>query len=501
MTDQGNTNASIQDARISMRPTAAGNFVLLLGLLIAYATIQTDLPSLMASRVARIVGGFLIASFLVEIQQIGLRRMIRIDAAALAAFYLLTLAEFLITQPALDVQVSSSAVETGLALVILGMAALTIGRSLVPFNPHRKSNSSLPELTQTEIFAMTILCFIIGHLHMVIAVGFSPIALFRELTDPRFAQDWARGQVGSWSALLYELNLLTYLIPPAGAMLLSRWKTLPLIWMPVLLAMLAFVFFSGFSQGSRYVFAVHLITFSAALLLSMKRLTLNKVILLVTPALTILIAASFFTLEFRRIGLREYVSRILSGTQIENVERELSVGSNLEFMVDNNLRAISALSEYFPKRHDYLGSEVVIHGLVHPIPRALWPGKPEKLTIMLEEVLGIQGATIAATFVGEGYMAGGLFGVIAFGLVLGFFCGAWNRLGEVTGNQTLLLLYVAGFFWATVAMRSSMWVTVSALPCLALYVYARFVIPILRKPSSDLVLNRKLETDEKRTQK
>ena len=483
-----NTTPEIsEEGATAFRPSGAGTFTLLIGLMITYLAIGGETPSAMARNCAWMVGVTLLVSFVVEANIVGFRQMIRVDVAALVALFMLTLAEFLVPQPVFDLQVQPDDVETGLGLVIMGMASLCLGRHLVPMRSLGARLPTLPELSLAELFVMSILCFGIGHLHMFLAVGFDPLALFRELTDPRFTQDWMRGQLGGWYSLLYELNLLTYLIPPAGAMLILRWRRLPIWWLPGILGMVAFEFFSGFSQGSRNVFAIHLITFCAALGLSMRRITLRRALLMLIPVMALLIFASTTALEFRRIGLRTYLREVFSGAPVERLEGEMSAGSNLEFMVDNNLRAISAISAYFPGRHEFLGEEVILHGLIHPIPRALWPGKPVNLAVSSEQILGIKGATIASTFVGEAFMAYGPWGVIGFGVTYGILCAFWNRIGAIPNHRTLLLLYAAGMFWVTLGIRSSVWISVAALPCLALYIYARYCIPILRGPSDEAV--------------
>lgn len=482
MTVKGNFSEIAVDPQRGFGPTAAGTFVLMTGLLLAYALIAPAMPSEMAMLTAWIVVSTLIASLLIEAKLVGLRQMIRVDCVALVAFYLLTLAEFLIPQPVLDLQLTPEEAQTGLTVIILGFAAIGTGRILVPQKRRPSRANDIPQMSMREILALSIICFSIGHLHMFLAVEFNPVRLWNELTDPRFTQDWSRGAIGGWNTLLYELHLLTYLIPPAGAMLLVNRKQISPIWIPVVCAMLVFEFFSGYSQGTRHVFAIHLITFCSAAMLSMRRLSSGRVAVFVSAAGAILILASLTAIEFRKIGLREYVNRLFVSETPGPAQQELTTSSNLDFMVDNNLRAIGSITSYFPTRHDYLGGEVMIHAVIHPIPRAIWKGKPEKLTVAPEEILGIQGATIAATFAGEGYMSYGYAGVIIFGVALGILCGFWNMLALNLGHRTFLMIYVAGFFWVTIAMRSVMWITVGALPCFALFFYARFVLPILRGP-------------------
>jgi hypothetical protein len=64
-----------------------------------------------------------------------------------------------------------------------------------------------------------------------------------------------------------------------------------------------------------------------------------------------------------------------------------------------------------PQKHPFLGFEVIYNAVIKPIPRAVFPGKPEGLSVSIEEIVGAEGWTVAVTYVGESYMAAGWFGV------------------------------------------------------------------------------------------
>ncbi|MEM7011388.1 MAG: hypothetical protein AAF585_07885, partial [Verrucomicrobiota bacterium] len=440
-------------------------------------------PSQIALMTSWALGIALVFSLLVEAKTVGIRQMIRVDNVALVAIYYLSLAEFLIPQPVFDFQTDAESTRKALTLILLGIVSLALGRHLV--SPRKDSTLQLPELSLAELFGLMLLCFFVGHSYMFFSVNFNPATLLTELTDPRFTQNWSRGRIGGWSSLWIELDLLTYLVPPIGGMLLMNRSRLSAIQIPVIVGMIAFELFVGMSVGTRHVFAIHLATLCAAIGLSTKELTTRRIISILVPAAVAMLIVSVAALQYRSIGLRQWVTGLFSAPEQVLVDDSLSPEqrSNLYLMVDNNLRAISELTRFYPSQHEYLGSEVVIHGLVHPIPRALWPGKPTDLSVTVEEVMGIEGATIAATFVGEGYMAHGVPGVIGFGLVLGILTAFWNRVGSTASSLSRLLLYAAGFYWAALSMRSTMWMTVAFLPPFFLFIYLRFLLPVFRGPA------------------
>ena len=140
---------------------------------------------------------------------------------------------------------------------------------------------------------------VLGHLHMVIAVNFNPITLIKELLGPRFTQSWQRSRTGGWGSFLTELSLLINIVPAIGAIFLSNWKKNHVALNGFVLACVGFVFFCGFSLGSRYVFATYLIVFMAAFTLCMPRITMSRAITVVLPTVLTLLAVSIFVLEFR----------------------------------------------------------------------------------------------------------------------------------------------------------------------------------------------------------
>ena len=80
-----------------------------------------------------------------------------------------------------------------------------------------------------------------------------------------------------------------------------------------------------------------------------------------------------------------------------------------------------------------------------------------------EDVFEMKGLTISSTFVGEGYMSGGLFGVGAYALVLGALAGLWNRMASPRNSELGILIYASGFFAVVITMRSVMTLTTALL--------------------------------------
>ncbi len=483
-----------QESNTTNKPSPVGTVVLLMGVLIAYATIFKGTPSDMVRLAAVIVGLAILVSFSFEIQFTGFRNVIRVDNAAIFALYFLTLFEFLFPQPFFDELVTSEQTATGLHLVLIGIASVAIGRHLVPGSPLRKISGRISPMTEREMFWFAVICFVLGHLHMWVAVGFNPIEWISQMLQQRFTQDWQQGRLGGWSSLLSELHWLTYILPAIAGYLWVRRKQIP-VWMLVGIGgMLVLVLFAGISLGARYRFAFYVLSFIGGFMLSVKNLRAGRVIALGVPGAILILGILFFVVNFRNLGLRTAVEVLAtdefqgySGARSEFFKFD-GEGNDFKFIVDRNMYPLSVLPSHFPDRYPFLEDEILLNILVRPLPRALWPGKPESLSVTTEGILGIDSATIASTIIGEGFMAYGVPGVVVFCLVFGILLGLWNRIPISAGNPTLVILYSLGFVWAALAARSVVWISMGFLPVIALFLYAGYLLPVLRGKAKPLTL-------------
>jgi hypothetical protein len=107
--------------------------------------------------------------------------------------------------------------------------------------------------------------------------------------------------------------------------------------------------------------------------------------------------------------------------------------------------------------------------------------KPKELSVKVEDIFGEKGVTIAATFVGEGYMSGGFPAIVALGLVLGWLSAWWNRLASPRNSELGILIYASGFFAVTITMRSLFALTTAVLPCVAGLAVGKWVLPAVKR--------------------
>ena len=456
---------------------ANGTLVALVGIAITSLITYGELPS-MLGRVASI-GALLsiVLSIGFDLRHGGVRNLIRADLMAILAFYFLTLFEFLFPQPHFDSLIDVRSTHGAILVVMLGFAGLFVGRHLI--HPRRQpfTHTLTREIPASWIVVIFWGSTLIGYAHMLIAVDFDVVLMVEWFADPRFSQPWQRGRLGDWKALLVELGLFMYLIPPLGGIMIARRQRYGALALTLMMGILLLTFYFGFSSGTRNIFAAYLVTFLIGYAFALPFARRNELFILCGGSAVVMIVVSFLMLEFRSVGLRSY----LNGDYVPPMSQERT------FFVDYNLYTLARLVDVFPEKHDYLGWETPYQALIRPIPRAIWPGKPEGLSMSMEDALGASGLTLGASFAGEAYMSGGLLAVALIALGFGALTGWWSHLASPRNSELGILIYASGFFATVISMRSLFVFTTALLPTVAALVIGAYAVRLLRQQAQRLL--------------
>jgi oligosaccharide repeat unit polymerase len=413
------------------------------------------------------VGVTLVAAILIEARS-GIRSLIRVDLLLLLALYGLTLFEFLFRQPSVEGLLSPDTAANGTYAVLVAFAGLAIGRHFVPIRESLRPSSAFVELRPSSVFLLFLVVIFFGYLHILLAVDFDISEAVRQMLQPRFSQSWSRGQYGDATALLYEVGALINLIPPMAGLILARARQYSAAQKAVVVIVLAFTAFYGFSSGTRSTYVTYIITFTGIYFITKPKLSLRHALIFASIMVTLLFVGISLMLEFRIVGLGELSSIEESGS----------------FFVDLDIVNISRLTSKFPDQYDYLGLEIPMNALIRPVPRALWPGKPTGLSVPIEMALGAgEGMTVSCTYIGEAYMAGGLLAILTVSLLFGAAAEMWNRVG-LSSNQHNQLVYVSGFLCAAITMRSMLAMAPLMLPTIALWIFGKLWLSDTSVPAS-----------------
>ncbi|TVP61474.1 MAG: hypothetical protein EA343_14155 [Nodularia sp. (in: Bacteria)] len=456
------------------QPTEVGTAILLAGLGISYTSINTDLtPSLMASQVAIPTGVALALNIWFDSTK-GLKNLFRVDIICLLSLYFLILIEFLVPQNYFNTVVTSEQTAQGLYITLLGFGGIAIGRHINSLKPKPQLWSYLGNIPDKVLFRLFIISSLLAYLYILMSVDFNVFKVFDAWLGPRFAVPWGRGRLGDWRALLSELKLFSYVLPPLAGIIWNRRQSFRSWQIVVVMVIFAITIFEGFASGTRNVLASYFAAFLGGYFLTIKRPNLFN---LAIPTAIVGYAMMFATrhmLGFRNMGIRRYwQTGAYAAEKVQNT-----------FAVDYNLHPISAIVDAFPQKHDFLGFELLYVFATKPIPRALWPGKPEGLSISIEEVIGADGWTVATTYIGESYMMGGVIAVILMSLSIGILASWWTRTAAFYHTGYGLVINALGFFTGALLMRSIAFFTTSILPILALIFFAKSVPFVLgiKKP-------------------
>jgi oligosaccharide repeat unit polymerase len=442
------------------RANGAATTVILCGLAVTMVFLPSDGVVNIFTVAAVGIGLTLISATAIE-ATVGVRNLIRVDLLILWVLYGLTLLEFLFPQPDVETSLSPHVATSGTHAVFLGFAGIVVGRHLVPGRPQLRLGLTLQP---AHLFRFFLIAALLGYLHILLAVSFDPFEMLYQMSLPRFWQSWGRGKYGDMYSLLYELNLLIYLLPPMAGLICARASEYKLIQKIIVTLVLTITFYYAFSSGTRNVIVTYVIAFAGAYFLTKPRIKLGRTLLLGVPTLALLLIATTYMLEFRGVGLSNFSSK----------ERQYDT-----LFIDHNIVNLSQLTQVFPASIEFLGLEVPFIAIVKPIPRFLWSGKPEGLSTSIESALGSYDGvtTLSCTFIGEAYMAGGLFAVLLTSLLFGAAAEMWNRVGRDINSSFAQALYASGFLCAAMAMRSMLSMVPFMLPTIALWLYGKLWLP------------------------
>ena len=455
----------IDGRKLLSKPNPYATFCWLTGLTIVAFFAMGDTPYEIARMGAIGVAIVLTASLALEVAQ-NWRAVLRPDTVAFLALYGLTFLEFLLPQPEVNDMTNAAAMRHAVLLALLAFGTMAIGRHLSPKLPTGLSGLVQRPTPPSVLLTIFWISFFFGTFYMLLAVNFNPIAMIDRMMAPRFTQPWGRGRYGDFRALLNEVGAVINLVPPlAGLILSDRRRYRPLTWITVALVY-GFCLFMGLAGSTRNVLGAYIITFLIAYSLNLTRKRVVEFGILCLIGVAGFFVSSKIMLETRTIGLKEYLHTFKTQEQKTNLKFEEEAPATIFF--DLNLVNVAELSDVFPKTHPFLGFEVPYVAFTHPIPRALWPGKPLGLSVSMENALGVgPEMTISSTFIGESYMAGGAFAVALTGLFFGILTGWWSRMAIGLSSALGLLIYASGFLAAVISMRSLFTLTVTILPTIA----------------------------------
>ncbi|HET6409327.1 MAG TPA: O-antigen polymerase [Chthoniobacteraceae bacterium] len=486
---QGEIREELAMAEQTLAPTATGTILALFGLALTGVFLSGSTPFDVARFAAYGAGLSILTSIVWDIR-LGFQNLVRADVLAIIGLYFLTLAEFLVPQPEFNSLAELETTRGAVIACLLGLGGLYAGRHIVVGGRNSLSDLLARPIPTRWMIVVFVSCLFLGHLQMLIAVDFNVAELIDAMMGPRFSQPWGRGRLGDWKALLFELSMLLFLVPPIAGVVFARRHLFSKAQIFIVACGFGFELFYGFSSGTRNLFISFIVAFLIGYAFALPRGRKSEMLIVLTASVAVSLIATVWMLNFRQIGLKAWTQGVRVQSEIH--EKLLHV--------DMNLYVIGELVRVFPRQHPYLGLEVPYLALIRPIPRAIWPNKPEGMSASLESAAGADEEhwTVAASFVGEAYIAGGMIVVLLTGVFFGFLCTWWSQLASPKNSEIGVLIYASGFVAVAISMRSLFVFTTALLPTVVAIVGGRWLINRMQQRAQHDIARQRMTQRRKR---
>lgn len=160
--------------------------------------------------------------------------------------------------------------------------------------------------------------------------------------------------------------------------------------------------------------------------------------------------------EYRDISIRQNYNIADVVTSTGN-DLPSAAGDFLTGLDTAMLDGLAVEMSIVPQSIDYQSGSTYVEALARPIPRAVWPAKPVAAETTLMQAIWPSLAPVTQftfSIFGEPYFDGGMFGVVIFGLLFGWFWRyLWLALRRQFDNPIAMALYGASLPFIEVYVR------------------------------------------------
>ena len=455
------TNYRIE-SRINSGPAAIGALARVLaiaiGTLCGLAIIPADAaPAGRLELSATVLAtGLLIVPF-IEGALVGVKPALRIRNLLLVGLVYWLMADLI--QGLYAIEASQEAIEYAFILTgVFGVGIALGGGVRPPGLPVGLRRITQLDVTDRQIMICAIFCFVIGDFYYVYRANFSPALIIDGLLyRDRWSAPWARDALGNWDSFIEQLSYFGYLLPLFTALLYVRSRTF-LSAKTAASALLSAGFLAFIIQGGGRTSVGAILGAAIMVGILMTRRPIR-------PLHLTLVLAIVFAVQ---VGMNIIVAN--RGTGFGNVF--LPDWSLARVRVDDNFNRLAQTIDFVPRAYPYSGLEFAYFGLVRPIPRVLWPGKPISAGFSVADALGEQETTLTTSVVGEAYAGYGLPLVLATGIFFGAAARWWERTldGRVTSGA--VILYAFGAMALFTGLRGFVNIVLMSYPILSFWLLA-----------------------------
>jgi len=355
---------------------------------------------------------------------------------------------------------SDEAIRFALVAVGVSAAAMWAGAISKPWNlPRWLLSVARSPLDSRAVDRLIPICFFLGMLNYMYSVNFNLVEMFSYLGNDRWTVPWGRGQLGGWGSFIDQTPYFGYVLPSLTALLIVRRGFAFQTWLSIAASVVMLLFLA--QGGGRRIIMVAV---GAALIVWVQAqpgMRIRKV--LTVGAVTVLLVWSMqFMLNVRTVGYEEYRYR----------------GSELSYVhVDDNFLRLSQIIQIIPRRHDYIYFQQIFFTLIRPIPRVFWPGKPVDAGFDLPSEVGITGASLSSSIIGEWYISWGWVAVLFGGWFHGRLASTASTLRDVGIAARNPIVYALAVMVLVAGQRSMQDLIIMSYALVAWWGVNRLVTP------------------------
>ena len=288
------------------------------------------------------------------------------------------------------------------------------------------------------LFGITVIAFFLGMLTFAIPCEFNVEVMWNGLFAGRWSAPWDFG-MGGLDAFINVLQYFGYMLPALAVALAGRLGWLNMRTIIALLMAATMIAFMAQEGGRRNVGVMVGMAIICWVLMHKQLTTRGIIIVLVASGL--LLSIMQIMLEYRGTGFQAMLSPAESG----------SIQKPEYVQVDDNYYRLCQTIQLIDNGRPYVYLKFITYVLVRPIPRVFWPGKPVDGGFDIADEVGVQGASLSMSVVGELYISGGLLAVLLGGWFYGRLAGManqflpeMNRIGAVILYGTMAMALFAG---------------------------------------------------------
>jgi hypothetical protein len=335
----------------------------------------------------------------------------------------------------------------GIFVVILSVGVFLATYQFAAFPLFAPLARRLPMLGQPRVLWLLVVGgMTIGIGSLLIYSGFDVMELFQGLTGMR--RRWtglARGRYGSWSTIIYELQMfLQATVPLAVALLFMKPAPRAQRWVAGLFV--TWFFLRTFFSGHRGPLVPIVLALAAAIFWNAGPRLRRSLI--------------YAGIPLALVGGYYWSAVIVAGRNAGQLDT--SAAEKTDYVGFEMFRELLFVRRATERDLPLQWGLTYFTQLVNPIPRAIWPGKPvADAGLILARAYGAVDKNGEATltnspgFLGEAWLNFGFFGVLVIPAIAGILVRAWDGL-FVYAKQSLpaFLVYAGGLATIVTSGRS-----------------------------------------------